>query len=162
MWHCEVRDGPLVMKMSSMLFCLVGVVIICSVWVVRSMSKKRLLMSTRYECPCMVQSGQLMSGRLRSPPTQSTKFLCLDVRSSMVLHMSSIYCRSLFGGRCIAAIMMCLLLLRCILVAVISNCVEIRNDCDLKATGPAGQHKIYCCGPNWPDDLKNACGPAGT
>ena len=35
-----------------------------------------------------------------------------------VLHMSSIYCRSLFGGRYIAAIMMCLLLLRCILVAV--------------------------------------------
>ena len=56
MWHCEVRDGLLVMKMSSMLFCLVGVVIICSVWVVRSMSKKRLLMSTGYECPCMVQS----------------------------------------------------------------------------------------------------------
>ena len=50
MWHCEVRDGLLVMKMSSMLFCLVGVVIICSVWVVRSMSKKRLLMSTGYEC----------------------------------------------------------------------------------------------------------------
>ena len=23
-WHCEVRDGLLVMKMSSMLFCLVG------------------------------------------------------------------------------------------------------------------------------------------
>ena len=62
-----------------------------SLWVVRSMSKKRLLMSTGYECPCMVQSGQLMSGRLRSPPTQSTEFLCLDVRSSMVLHMSSIY-----------------------------------------------------------------------
>ena len=33
---------------------------------------------------------------------------------------------------------------------------------DLKATGPAGQHKMNCCGPNWPDDLKNACGPAGT
>ena len=125
MWHCEVRDGLLVMKMSSMLFRLVGVVIICSVWVVRRMSKKRLLMSTGYECPCMVQSGQLMSGRLRSPPTQSTKFLCLDVRSSMVLHMSSIYCRSLFGGRYIAAFMMCLLLLRCILVAVISNCVGV-------------------------------------
>ena len=29
---------------------------------------------------------------------------------------------------------------------------------DLKATGPADQHKINCCGPNWPDDLKNACG----
>ena len=55
MWHCEVRDGLLVMKMSSVLFCLVGVVIICSVWVVRSMSKKRMLMSTGYECPCMVQ-----------------------------------------------------------------------------------------------------------
>ncbi len=27
---------------------------------------------------------------------QSTEFVCLDVRSSMVLHMSSIYCRSLF------------------------------------------------------------------
>ena len=27
-WHCEVRDGLLVMKMSNMLFCLVGVVII--------------------------------------------------------------------------------------------------------------------------------------
>ena len=65
MWHCEVRDGLLVMKMSSMLFCLVGVVIICSVWVVRSMSKKRLLMSTGYECPCMVQSGQLMSGEVK-------------------------------------------------------------------------------------------------
>ena len=57
------------MKMSSILFCLVGVVIICSVWVVISMSKKRLLMSEGYACPCMVQSGQLMSGRLRSPPT---------------------------------------------------------------------------------------------
>ena len=33
---------------------------------------------------------------------------------------------------------------------------------DLKATGPAGQHKMNCCGPNWLDDLKNACGPAGT
>ena len=31
-----------------------------------------------------------------------------------------------------------------------------------KATGPAGQHKMNCCGPNWPDDLKNASGPAGT
>ena len=31
MRHCEVRDGLLVMKMSSILFCLVGVVIICSV-----------------------------------------------------------------------------------------------------------------------------------
>ena len=72
MWHCEVRDGLLVMKMSSILFCLVGVVIICSVWFVRSMSKKYLPMSICYECPCMVQSGQLMSGRFRSPPTQST------------------------------------------------------------------------------------------
>ena len=71
-WHCEVRDGLLVMKMSSMLFCLVGVVIICSVWVVRSISKNRWLMSAGFECPCMVQSGQLMSGRLRSSPTQST------------------------------------------------------------------------------------------
>ena len=60
MWHCEVRDGLSVMKMSSILFCLVGVVIICSVWVVRSMSKKRLLTSIGFECPCMVQSGQLM------------------------------------------------------------------------------------------------------
>ena len=90
------------------------------------MSKKRLLMSTGYECPCMVQWGQLMSGRLRSPPTpQSTEFLCLDVRSWTVLHMSSIYCRSLFGGRYIAAIMMCLLLLRCILVAVNYKCVGV-------------------------------------
>ncbi len=24
---------------------------------------------------------------------------------------------------------------------------------DLKATGPAGQHKMNCCGPNWPADL---------
>ena len=72
MRHCEVSDGLLVMKISSILFCLVGVVIICSVWVVISMSKKRLLMSEGYACPCMVQSGQLMSGRLRSPPTQST------------------------------------------------------------------------------------------
>ena len=72
MRHCEVRDGLLVMKMSSILFCLVGGVIICSVWVVISMSKKRLLMSEGYECPCIVQPGQLMSGRLRSPPTQST------------------------------------------------------------------------------------------
>ena len=56
-WHWEVRDGLLAMKMSSILFCLVGVVIICSVWVVRSMFKKRLLMSVGYECPCIVQSG---------------------------------------------------------------------------------------------------------
>ena len=40
-WHFEVRDGLLVMKMSSMLFPLVGVVTICSVWVVRSMSRKK-------------------------------------------------------------------------------------------------------------------------
>ena len=53
------------------------------------------------------------------------RVFCVDARSSMVLHMSSIYCRSLFGGRYIAAIMMCLLLLRCILVAVISNCVGV-------------------------------------
>ena len=33
---------------------------------------------------------------------------------------------------------------------------------NLKATGPAGQYKVNCCGPNWPDGLKNACGPAGT
>ena len=52
-----MRDGILVMKMSSILFCLVGVVIISSVWVVRTMSKKRLLMSVGYECPCIVQSG---------------------------------------------------------------------------------------------------------
>ena len=38
--------------------------------------------------------------------------------------MSSMYCRSLFGGRYIAAIMICLLL-RCILVAVISSCVGV-------------------------------------
>ena len=47
--HFEVRDGLLVMKMSSMLCPLVGVVTICSVWVVRSMSRKRLLMSMGYE-----------------------------------------------------------------------------------------------------------------
>ena len=29
---------------------------------------------------------------------------------------------------------------------------------DLKATGPAGQHKMNCCGPNWPDDLKMHAG----
>ena len=57
MWHCEVRDGLLVMNMSSMVFCLIGVVIICSVWVVRSMFKKRLLMSTGYECPCRGRGG---------------------------------------------------------------------------------------------------------
>ena len=42
-----------------------------------------------------------------------------------IAHVVYIYCRSLFGGRYIAAIMMCLLLLRCILVAVISNCVGV-------------------------------------
>ena len=89
------------------------------------MSKKRRLMSIGYECPCMVQSGQLMSGRLRSPSTQSTSFLCLDERYSMVLHMSSMYYTSLFGGRYIAAIMICVLLLRCILLAVISSCVGV-------------------------------------
>ena len=125
MWHFAVRDGLLVMKMSSMLFPLVGVVTICSVWVVGSMSRKRLLMSIGYECPCMVESDQLMSGRLRSPLTQSTSFLYLDERSSMVLQMSSMYCRSLLGGRYIAAIMMCLLFLRCILVAAISRCVGV-------------------------------------
>ena len=39
--------------------------------------------------------------------------------------MSSMYCMSLFGGRYIAAIMICLLLLRCNLVAVISSCVGV-------------------------------------
>ena len=62
----------LVIMSSSILQLMDGVVIICSVWVVRSMSKTRSLMSIGYECPCMVQSGQLMSRRLRSTPTQST------------------------------------------------------------------------------------------
>ena len=123
-WHCEVRNGLLVMKMSSMLFCLVGVVIICSVWVVRSMSKKCWLLSAGYECPCMVQSGQLMSGRLRSPPTQSTSF-CVWIRGLQLHYTSFMYCWSLFGGRYIAAIMTCLLLLRCNLVAVISSCAGV-------------------------------------
>ena len=57
--------------------CLVGVEIISSVWVVRSLSEKRVLMSIVYQCQCMVQSGQLMSGRLRSPPTQSTYSFCV-------------------------------------------------------------------------------------
>ena len=78
------------------------------------MSKKRLLSPIGYECPCMVQSGQLISVRLRSTPTQSTWFLCLDERSSMELHMSCMYYRLLFGDQYIAAIMICLLLLRCI------------------------------------------------
>ena len=68
------------MKMSSILFPLVGVVTICSVWVVRSMSRKRLLMSIEYECHCMVESDQLMSGRLRSPSTKSTYSLCIWTR----------------------------------------------------------------------------------
>ena len=33
---------------------------------------------------------------------------------------------------------------------------------EMKVTGPAGQQKMNCCGPNWPDSLKNARGPAGT
>ena len=49
----------------------------------------------------------------------------VDERSSITLHMSSMYCMSLFGGRYIAAIMICLLLLRCIIVAVISSCVGV-------------------------------------
>ena len=32
----------------------------------------------------------------------------------------------------------------------------------MKVTGPAGQQKMNCCGPNWPDCLRNARGPAGT
>ena len=39
--------------------------------------------------------------------------------------MSSMYCWSLFGGQYIAAIMIGVLLLRCILVAVISSCVGV-------------------------------------
>ena len=70
--HRQMRDGLLLMKMSSMLFHLVGVVTIYSVWVVRSMFRKRLLMSMGYECPCIVESDQLMSGRLRSPYTHNT------------------------------------------------------------------------------------------
>ena len=31
-----------------------------------------------------------------------------------------------------------------------------------KNTGPSGQWKINCGGPNWHDSLKKACGPAGT
>ena len=31
-----------------------------------------------------------------------------------------------------------------------------------KSTGPSGQWKINCGGPNWPDSLKKASGPAGT
>ena len=33
---------------------------------------------------------------------------------------------------------------------------------EMKVTGPAGQQKMNCCGPNWPDCLRNARGPAGT
>ena len=69
--------------------------------------------------------GPVDVGEVKVASHLEYRVLCLDVRSSMVLHMSSIYCRSLFGGRYIAAIMMCLLLLRCILVAVISNCVGV-------------------------------------
>ena len=32
---------------------------------------------------------------------------------------------------------------------------------DLKATGPAGQHKMNCCGPNWPDDQKKCMRASG-
>ena len=56
---------------------------------------------------------------------RGSSFLYLDERSSMVLQMSSMYCRSLLGGRYIAAIMMYLLFLRCILVAAISRCVGV-------------------------------------
>ena len=59
------------------------------------------------------------------PRVGPTWFLCLDERSSMELHMSPMYCWSLFGGRYIAAILIGLLLLRCILVAVISSCVGV-------------------------------------
>ena len=42
----------------------------------------------------------------------------------MVLHMSSIYCRSLFGGRYISAIMMCLLLWHSFLIVLVSLLVH--------------------------------------
>ena len=64
----------------------------------------------------------------------------------MVLHMSSMYCRSLCGGRYIAAIMICLLLLRCILVAVISSCVGVVIGSwmmsDLMATPPPHTRRV--------------------
>ena len=69
--------------------------------------------------------GPVDVGEVKVASHPEYRVLSLDVSSSMVLHMSSIYCRSLFGGRYIAAIMMCLLLLRCILVAVISTCVGV-------------------------------------
>ena len=70
MWHCEVRDGLLPIGDEDVEY------VVLSGWSCdhlfrvgcETMSKKRLLMSTGYECPCMVQSGQLMSGMLRSPP----------------------------------------------------------------------------------------------
>ena len=37
-----------------------------------------------YVYPCMVQSGQLVSGRLRSPPTQSTLFLVSDGQQAIL------------------------------------------------------------------------------
>ena len=54
--------------------------------------------------------------------------------------MSSMYCWSLFGGRYIAAIMIGLLLLRCILVAVISS--------NLEHTGRGGGQGGSCPPPN--------------
>ena len=40
--------------------------------------------------------------------------------------------------------------------------VKIMEALKKKNTGPSGQWKINCGGPNWPDSLKKACGPAGT
>ena len=69
-WHCEVRYGLLVMN--NCFVCLeLRLFVLCGL-IARSMSEKRVLVSKVHQCPFMVQSGQLMSGRLRSPPTQST------------------------------------------------------------------------------------------
>ena len=63
--------------------------------------------------------------------------------------MSSMYCWSLFGGRYIAAIMICLLLLRCNLVAVISSCVGVAIGSwmmsDLVASSTPPHHTRLVC-----------------
>ena len=39
---------------------------------------------------------------------------------------------------------------------------KTKNTTTTKNTGPSGQWKINCGGPNWPDSLKKAGRPAGT
>ena len=73
--HLSTSDGWFVKNKSSVALCLVGKLTICSrpqFWI---QSSSLWLIATALEFPSIAWVVQLMSGRLRSPPTQKIAFL---------------------------------------------------------------------------------------